>query len=101
MIKIASYNINGIRSALRKGLDVWLETSKTDIICLQEIKANKEQVDLEFEKYPYQYWNSAIKKVYSGTAIFSKIKPINEIYGIGIEEHDQEGRVISFMLSHS
>ena len=94
-MKIISYNVNGIRAAINKGFIDWLHETNVDVICIQEIKANKEQVDLEFDQYPYQYWNSAIKKGYSGTAIFSKIKPINEIYGIGIEEHDQEGRVIS------
>ena len=100
-MKFISWNVNGLRAVIKKGFYDFADQHQPDVLCLQEIKANKEQVDLEFEKYPYQYWNSAIKKGYSGTAIFSKIKPINEIYGIGIEEHDQEGRVISFMLSHS
>ena len=94
-MKFISWNVNGLRAVIKKGFYDFADQHQPDVLCLQEIKANKEQVDLEFEKYPYQYWNSAIKKGYSGTAIFSKIKPINEIYGIGIEEHDQEGRVIS------
>ena len=94
-MKFVSWNVNGLRAVIKKGFYDFASEHKPDIVCLQEIKANKEQVDLEFDQYPYQYWNSAIKKGYSGTAIFSKIKPINEIYGIGIEEHDQEGRVIS------
>ena len=94
-MKFISWNVNGLRDVIKKGFYDFADQHQPDVLCLQEIKANKEQVDLEFEKYPYQYWNSAIKKGYSGTAIFSKIKPINEIYGIGIEEHDQEGRVIS------
>ena len=94
-MKFISWNVNGLRAVIKKGFYDFADQHQPDVLCLQEIKANKEQVDLEFEQYPYQYWNSAIKKGYSGTAIFSKIKPINEIYGIGIEEHDQEGRVIS------
>ena len=94
-MKFISWNVNGLRAVIKKGFYDFADQHQPDVLCLQEIKANKEQVDLEFEKYPYQYCNSAIKKGYSGTAIFSKIKPINEIYGIGIEEHDQEGRVIS------
>jgi len=94
-MKFISWNVNGLRAVIKKGFYDFASEHKPDIVCLQEIKANKEQVELEFDQYPYQYWNSAIKKGYSGTAIFSKIKPINEIYGIGIEEHDQEGRVIS------
>ena len=68
---------------------------KPDILCLQEIKAMKEQVDLQLPFYPYHYWNSAEKKGYSGTAIFSKIKPLNYFYGLGIKKHDHEGRVIT------
>ena len=94
-MKFISWNVNGLRAVIKKGFYDFADEYKPDVLCLQEIKANKEQVDLEFDQYPYQYWNSAIKKGYSGTAIFSKIKPINEIYGIGIEEHDQEGRVIA------
>ena len=94
-MKFISWNVNGLRAVIKKGFYDFADQHQPDVLCLQEIKANKEQVDLEFEQYPYQYWNSAIKKGYSGTAIFSKITPINEIYGIGIEEHDQEGRVIS------
>ena len=68
---------------------------KPDIICIQETKAHKEQVELSLPNYPYQFWNSAVKKGYSSTAIFSKIEPLNVKYDIGIEEHDQEGRVIT------
>ncbi len=94
-MKFISWNVNGLRAVIKKGFYDFAEQYSPDILCLQEIKANKDQVDLEFDEYPYQYWNSAEKKGYSGTAIFSKVKPINEIYGIGIDEHDQEGRVIS------
>ena len=94
-MKFISWNVNGIRAVIKKGFYDFVENYDPDILCLQEIKANKEQVDLKLDSYPYQYWNSAEKKGYSGTSIFSKIKPINEMYGIGIEEHDQEGRVIT------
>ena len=94
-MKFISWNVNGIRAVIKKGFYDFVENYNPDILCLQEIKANKEQVDLKLDSYPYQYWNSAEKKGYSGTSIFSKIKPVNEMYGIGIEEHDQEGRVIT------
>ena len=94
-MKFISWNVNGLRAVIKKGFYDFMDSYDPDILCVQEIKANKEQVELNLEKYPYQYWNSAIKKGYSGTAIFSKIKPISETYGIGIEEHDQEGRVIT------
>ena len=89
-MKFISWNVNGIRAVIKKGFYDFVENYNPDILCLQEIKANKEQVDLKLDSYPYQYWNSAEKKGYSGTSIFSKIKPINEMYGIGIEEHDQK-----------
>ena len=94
-MKFISWNVNGLRAVIKKGFYDFIDSYNPDILCVQEIKANQEQVELDLEKYPYQYWNSAIKKGYSGTAIFSKIKPISETYGIGIEEHDQEGRVIT------
>tara|TARA_B100000519_G_scaffold202478_1_gene220964 strand:+ start:633 stop:1391 length:759 start_codon:yes stop_codon:yes gene_type:complete len=94
-MKFISWNVNGIRAVIKKGFYDFVENYNPDILCLQEIKANKEQVELKLDSHPYQYWNSAEKKGYSGTSIFSKTKPINEIYGIGIEEHDQEGRVIT------
>lgn len=96
-IKLASWNVNGIRSVLNKGaLQSYLDESNPDIICLQETKAQEEQVDFDFSKLGYyEYWNSAVRKGYSGTAIFTKIKPLSVTYGIGIEDHDQEGRVIT------
>ena len=94
-MKIISWNVNGIRAVLKKGFLEFLDEHNPDIICLQETKAHKEQVDICLDEYPYDYWNSATKKGYSGTAIFSKEKPINVKYGIGIESHDQEGRVIT------
>ena len=96
-MKIISYNINGIRAAIRKGLINWLKSYNPDIVCFQEIKANPEQFDVsEFEKLGYNcYWHSAQKKGYSGVAILSKIKPNNIIYGCGVEKFDFEGRVIT------
>ena len=94
-MKFISWNVNGIRAVLKKGFMDFLEEHNPDIICLQETKAHKEQVDINLDNYPFEYWNSAVKKGYSGTAIFSKKEPLNIIYDIGIEEHDQEGRVIT------
>ena len=94
-MKFISWNVNGIRAVLKKGFMDFLEKENPDIICLQETKAHKEQVDINLEGYPFDYWNSAIKKGYSGTAIFSKKKPLNVIYDMDIEVHDQEGRVIT------
>ena len=97
-MKIISWNVNGIRAVLKKGFLDFVSKENPDIICIQETKASPEQVDLNLENYPYKYWNSAIKKGYSGTAIFSKIKPITIENDLKIEKHDQEGRVICFEL---
>lgn len=94
-MKIISYNVNGIRAAVNKGFLDWLRTAQPDVICLQEIKAMKEQLDLSiFEEagYPYHYWYSAEKKGYSGVAILSKITPNKVVYGTGIDYMDKEGR---------
>jgi exodeoxyribonuclease-3 len=94
-MKVMSYNVNGIRAAIKKGFLDWLKAADPDVICLQEIKAQKEQLDLkEFEDlgYRYQYWYSANKKGYSGVAILSKHKPDNVAYGTDIETMDFEGR---------
>jgi len=94
-MKIISYNVNGIRAAISKGFLHWLEQANPDVICLQEIKAMKEQVPVEeFEKlgYHYNYWFSAQKKGYSGVAVLSKIEPKNVVTGTGIEHMDFEGR---------
>jgi len=96
-MKIISYNVNGIRAAMRKGFLDWLQLADPDVICIQETKATKDQVNIEaIEKsgYPYHYWFSAQKKGYSGVAIFSKKKPKNIVYGTGIESMDFEGRNI-------
>lgn len=94
---IISYNVNGIRAAIRKGFLDWLQQANPDIVCIQETKAHPEQLDLEvFEKagYPYHYWHSATKKGYSGVAILSKTEPENVEIGTGIEYMDFEGRTI-------
>ena len=94
-MKIISYNVNGIRAALKKGFLEWLSASNPDVICIQETKAHKEQLDLsEFENagYQYHYWFSAQKKGYSSVAIFCKEKPKHIAYGTGIESMDFEGR---------
>ena len=99
-MKIISWNVNGIRAVLKKGFLDFIKKENPDIICIQETKAHPEQVDLILEEYPYQYWNSAVKKGYSGTAIFSKIKPINVDNDLKIKKHDQEGRIICFELEN-
>ncbi len=94
-MRIISYNVNGIRAAISKGFIEWLQHSNPDVICLQEIKATKDQVpylDIEMAGYPYQYYYPATKKGYSGVAILSKIKPNNIVFGTGIEHMDFEGR---------
>ena len=94
-MKLISWNVNGIRAVIKKGFYDFVDTYKPDILCIQETKAHPEQVDLQLLDYPYQYWNSAEKKGYSGTAIFSKIEPLAIKYGLGIKKHDLEGRVIT------
>lgn len=93
-MKLISWNVNGIRACLTKGFEEVFKKMDADIFCLQETKCQPDQINLEFEGYT-SYWNSAEKKGYSGTAIFTKQKPIKATYGIGIEEHDKEGRVIT------
>ncbi len=93
-MKLISWNVNGIRACLTKGFADFFKQEDADIFCLQETKCQPEQIELKFEGYK-SYWNSAEKKGYSGTAIFTKKKPINVTYGIGKEEHDKEGRVIT------
>lgn len=93
-MKIISWNVNGIRSCISKGFRDFINEQSPDIVCLQETKAQDQQVDLNMENY-YQFWNSAERKGYSGTLILSKEKFSNVTYGIGIEKHDNEGRVIT------
>jgi exodeoxyribonuclease-3 len=94
MAKMISWNVNGIRAAMGKGFMEFFEREDADIICIQETKVQEGQIEITAEGY-YQYWNYAQKKGYSGVAVFTKAKPVNVSYGIGIEEHDNEGRVIT------
>ena len=93
-MKLISWNVNGIRACVNKGFKEFFNNINADIFCIQETKCQTGQIELEFDGY-YSFWNSAEKKGYSGTAIFTKIKPENVSYGIGIQEHDKEGRVIT------
>lgn len=93
-MKLISWNVNGLRACVNKGFFDFFNNSDADIFCVQETKMHPFQADFKFPGY-FEYWNSAIKKGYSGTAVFSKNEPINITYGLGIEEHDQEGRVIT------
>ena len=92
--KLISWNVNGIRACINKGFMGFFEDSDADIFCIQETKIQEGQLDWQYDGYSV-YWNYAQKKGYSGTAIFSKDKPINVFYGINIPEHDTEGRVIT------
>lgn len=93
-MKLVSWNVNGIRANLKKGFKEILEDFDADVFCIQETKMQEGQVEVEFEGYE-SYWDSAVKKGYSGTAIFTKTTPISVAKGLGIEEHDQEGRVVT------
>ncbi|EUJ22724.1 exodeoxyribonuclease III [Listeria grandensis FSL F6-0971] len=93
-MKLISWNVNGLRAAEKKGFMDYFQTVDADLFCLQETKLQEGQIDLDLSGY-HDYWNYAVKKGYSGTAIFSKIEPLNVYYGLDIEEHDQEGRVIT------
>ena len=94
MKKMISWNVNGLRACLGKGFLEYLKESDADIFCIQESKLQEGQVELELPGY-HQYWNYAEKKGYSGTAMFTKEEPVAVTYGLGIEEHDHEGRVIT------
>lgn len=94
-MKLISWNVNGIRAALKKGFLDFVTKENPDVLCIQETKAHPDQVDLVLSDYPYHYWNSAEKKGYSGTAVFSKLEPLSVVNGLGLEEHDKEGRVIT------
>ncbi len=93
-MKLISWNVNGLRAVVNKGFKEAFEELNSDIFCIQETKMQEGQLDIEFENYS-KYFNSAIRKGYSGTAVFSRIKPISVKYGIDIDLHDQEGRVIT------
>ncbi|WP_066457090.1 exodeoxyribonuclease III [Anaerotruncus rubiinfantis] len=93
-MKLISWNVNGLRACLNKGFLDFFREADADIFCLQETKMQQGQAEIPLEGY-CEYWNSAIKKGYSGTAVFSKTEPLSVAYGLGIDEHDQEGRVIT------
>lgn len=93
-MKFISWNVNGLRACMQKGFPDFFKAADADFFCVQETKLQDGQIELELPGY-YQYWNYAEKKGYSGTAIFAKKEPISVTYGIGIEEHDHEGRVIT------
>lgn len=97
--KLISWNVNGLRSCMGKGFMDFFDSVDADIFCLQEIKLSEGQIEWNKENY-YSYWNYAEKKGYSGTAVFSKEKPLSVKYGIGIDEHDHEGRVITLELEN-
>ena len=96
-MKLISWNVNGLRACEGKGFSDIFRQLDADFFCLQETKMQPGQLDLQFEGYE-SYWNSADKKGYSGTAIFTRHKPLNVTYGIGIDEHDHEGRVITLEM---
>lgn len=93
-MRLISWNVNGLRACVNKGFLDFFREIDADFFCIQESKLQEGQIELELPGY-YQYWNYAVKKGYSGTAIFTKREPLSVSYGIGIEEHDQEGRVIT------
>ena len=93
-MKFISWNVNGIRACVKKGFMDYFNSMDADFFCLQETKLQEGQIELDLEGY-HQYWHYAVKKGYSGTAIFTKHEPLEVKYGLGIEEHDQEGRVIT------
>jgi len=93
-MKLISWNVNGLRANVKKGFMEYFKAVDADMFCIQETKLQEGQIELDLEGY-HQFWNYAVKKGYSGTAIFSKVEPISVQYGMNIEEHDQEGRVIT------
>lgn len=93
-MRLVSWNVNGLRACLGKGFLGFFSAADADAVCLQETKMQQEQADLELPGYQ-QYWNSAEKKGYSGTAVFTRVPPLDVTYGIGMAEHDREGRVIT------
>ncbi|WP_416826327.1 exodeoxyribonuclease III [Ectobacillus polymachus] len=98
-MKLISWNVNGIRACVRKGFLDYFNEMDADIFCIQETKLQKGQIELDLENY-YQYWNYAIKKGYSGTAVFSKHNPLSVKYGVGLEEEEPEGRIITLEFTN-
>ena len=100
VMKLASWNVNGIRSIVGKGFYDFVKAAGADIICLQETKASPDQIELDLPDYPYHYWDVAEKKGYSGTAVFSKIEPLSFTAGLPFDEHSKEGRVCTLEFEH-
>ncbi|XYZ68371.1 exodeoxyribonuclease III [Bacillus amyloliquefaciens] len=99
-MKLISWNVNGLRAVMKKiDINTYVQETAADILCLQETKVQDGQVSLQPEGY-HAYWNYTVKKGYSGTAVFSKEKPLHVLYGLGIDDHDQEGRVITLEFEH-
>ena len=99
-MKLVSWNVNGIRAVQKKGFADLFKKFAAEVVCLQETKAEQEQVDTALAEGYHLVWNSALKKGYSGTAVFSKEKPLSFQSGMGVEEHDQEGRVITLEFEY-
>ena len=93
-MKLVSWNVNGLRACVKKGFLDYFNEVNADFFCIQETKLQEGQIELELDGY-YQYWNYALKKGYSGTAIFSKHKPLSVKYGVGENEEEEEGRIIT------
>ncbi len=93
-MKLVSWNVNGLRACLAKGFEDFFRQADVDVFCIQETKMQRSQADLNFPGYT-QYWNSAVKKGYSGTAVFSRMKPLSAAYDLGLEKHNDEGRSIT------
>ncbi|MDR7240277.1 exodeoxyribonuclease III [Neobacillus drentensis] len=93
-MKLVSWNVNGLRACVKKGFLEYFQTVEADIFCVQETKLQEGQISLELEGY-YQYWNYALKKGYSGTAVFTKNKPLSVRYGLGTDESEEEGRILT------
>ena len=98
-MKFISWNVNGLRACMQKGFMDYVTSEDADIFCIQESKLQEGQIQLDLPGY-YQYWNYAVKKGYSGTAVFTKREPLSVSRGIGVQEHDQEGRVITLEYEH-
>ena len=94
MLKLISWNVNGLRACLNKGFLDYFHAADADVFCLQETKMQPDQAQIDLPGYQ-QYWNSALKKGYSGTAVFTRLEPLSVQYGIGAEEHEGEGRAIT------
>ncbi|MDN3018660.1 exodeoxyribonuclease III [Paenibacillus sp. BSR1-1] len=98
-MKLISWNVNGLRACVKKGFLDYFHQMDADIFCIQETKLQEGQISLELDGY-YQYWNYAIKKGYSGTAVFTKVEPISVKYGVGTDESEDEGRILTLEFEH-